>query len=199
MSKTPSQTIDYAESLIAEGRKIVDKGLSYIKAQCLDGEKFDVKMLDNHQLATFELSYCVAELTAAEFILDYSRKVREVKGGDELILEENLALMYCAEAINNCRSRLATRLKDFGLTRQDLMTSFESEESHEYTGHYLSAAYMEAMGKTLLDLDGETGLSILDSEKEMMRDMNGACEDWNKAKELGIEAGTTYYAGNCAN
>ena len=35
--------------------------------------------------------------------------------------------------------------------------------------------------------------------KEMLRDMDGACEDWYKAKELGIEAGKLYYAGNCAN
>ena len=35
--------------------------------------------------------------------------------------------------------------------------------------------------------------------KEMTRDMNGACEDWLKAKELGSEAGKKYYAENCGN
>jgi tetratricopeptide (TPR) repeat protein len=35
--------------------------------------------------------------------------------------------------------------------------------------------------------------------KEMLRDMNGACEDWLKAKELGSEMGKIYYAGNCGN
>jgi hypothetical protein len=33
--------------------------------------------------------------------------------------------------------------------------------------------------------------------KEMLRDMNGACEDWLKAKELGSEMGKNYYASNC--
>ena len=29
--------------------------------------------------------------------------------------------------------------------------------------------------------------------------MIGACEDWNKAKELGIELGKSYYSTNCNN
>merc|ERR1711991_32402 len=33
--------------------------------------------------------------------------------------------------------------------------------------------------------------------REMLRDMNGACEDWNKAKELGAETGGQYYSQNC--
>ena len=78
-SKTPSQLIEYAGSLISEGRKVVDKGLSHIKSECLEGEKVSVKKMDGHQLASFELAYCVAELTASEFILDYSTKVRERK------------------------------------------------------------------------------------------------------------------------
>lgn len=33
--------------------------------------------------------------------------------------------------------------------------------------------------------------------KEMNRDMEGACEDWHKAKELGAELGKNYYSSNC--
>jgi hypothetical protein len=33
--------------------------------------------------------------------------------------------------------------------------------------------------------------------KEMLRDMEGACQDWQKAKELGEDLGKTYYSGNC--
>ena len=170
MSKTPSQVIDFAGSLIAEGRKIVDKGLSHIKVQCLDGGKVSTTKLDDHQLVSYELAYCAAELTASDFILDYCRKVRDIKGGDELGLEENLALMYCAETINNCRGRLVTRLSDFGLSHQDVVTGFGSEESNDFISQQLSSANMEAMGRTLIKLDGVTGTSILDNEKEMMRD-----------------------------
>jgi Flp pilus assembly protein TadD len=33
--------------------------------------------------------------------------------------------------------------------------------------------------------------------KEMLRDMQGACEDWSKARELGAETGKSYYSENC--
>jgi hypothetical protein len=31
----------------------------------------------------------------------------------------------------------------------------------------------------------------------MLRDVDGACEDWQKAYELGIEKGNEYYINNC--
>ena len=160
MSKTPSQVIDFAGSLIAEGRKIVDKGLSHIKVQCLDGGKVSTTKLDDHQLVSYELAYCAAELTASDFILDYCRKVRDIKGGDELGLEENLALMYCAETINNCRGRLVTRLSDFGLSHQDVVTGFGSEESNDFISQQLSSANMEAMGRTLIQFANDVVMPI---------------------------------------
>ena len=35
--------------------------------------------------------------------------------------------------------------------------------------------------------------------KEMLRDLEGACEDWHKAKELGSELGKSYNSANCSN
>ena len=33
--------------------------------------------------------------------------------------------------------------------------------------------------------------------KEMLRDLDGACKDWTKARELGSEKGKLYQSGNC--
>ncbi len=33
--------------------------------------------------------------------------------------------------------------------------------------------------------------------KEMMRDMEGACDDWHKAADLGEQLGQNYFSGNC--
>ena len=35
--------------------------------------------------------------------------------------------------------------------------------------------------------------------KEMLRDMEGACNDWHKAEELGAELGKKYHSENCNN
>jgi hypothetical protein len=48
-------------------------------------------------------------------------------------------------------------------------------------------------------LDPKNGAAFVNrgNAREMLRDLDGACEDWNTAKELGSETGKTYYAGNC--
>ena len=35
--------------------------------------------------------------------------------------------------------------------------------------------------------------------REMLRNMSGACEDWNKGKELGADVAEGFYSGNCTN
>lgn len=35
--------------------------------------------------------------------------------------------------------------------------------------------------------------------REMSRDLEGACSDWKKAKDLGSKEGKSYYSGNCSN
>jgi Flp pilus assembly protein TadD len=33
--------------------------------------------------------------------------------------------------------------------------------------------------------------------REMLRNVDGACEDWQKAYDLGMEKGKEYYINNC--
>ncbi|MDB2651816.1 hypothetical protein N9Y26_00755 [bacterium] len=33
--------------------------------------------------------------------------------------------------------------------------------------------------------------------REMLRDVDGACQDWQKAYDLGLEKGNEYYINNC--
>ena len=33
--------------------------------------------------------------------------------------------------------------------------------------------------------------------KEMLRDLDGACSDWKKAHELGLDAASTYFNSTC--
>jgi hypothetical protein len=52
----------------------------------------------------------------------------------------------------------------------------------------------------LLESDPNYGSAYLNraNAKEMLRDQEGACNDWQKAKELGVELGKTYYSSNCS-
>jgi tetratricopeptide (TPR) repeat protein len=50
-------------------------------------------------------------------------------------------------------------------------------------------------------IDKSYGVAYLNRgiAKEMLRDMKGACEDWQKAKDLGVDLGKSYYSTNCNN
>lgn len=52
-----------------------------------------------------------------------------------------------------------------------------------------------------ISIDKYNGAAYLNRgiAKEMLRDMKGACEDWHKAQDLGVELGKTYYSTNCNN
>ena len=52
-----------------------------------------------------------------------------------------------------------------------------------------------------IDIDKQNGAAYLNRgiAREMLRDMKGACEDWYKAQELGVELGKSYHSTNCNN
>ena len=50
-----------------------------------------------------------------------------------------------------------------------------------------------------MDKENDAAYVNRGNAKEMLRDMNGACADWFKAKELGSESGKKYYAEDCGN
>ncbi len=166
-----SSAIEQARSLIDQAQTTLNSALSHLKAQSLDGGRVSGSKLDQSQLACYEVAYCEAEITAAKVMLGYSQDVRQQKNaGEDLRIEERLALQYAAEALQNCRNRFNSRRADFGLTRDQLGQSVDSDAADEFINQFLSTESMEAIGKAVLSDNGFTGEYMLDEEKEMMRD-----------------------------
>ena len=162
--------IEQAKSLIASSKLTMDKSLSVIKAQCLSGDRVSGTKLDEKQLVSYELSYCAAELVGADIMLDYSQQVRAEKSGDEgLRLEEQIALQFVAETLQNCRTRFSAHRADFGLDREALRQGPDSDEVDAFINQYLSADSMASLGKRVLEEHGNVGDYMLDEEKEMIR------------------------------
>jgi Flp pilus assembly protein TadD len=61
-----------------------------------------------------------------------------------------------------------------------------------YTG---ALAYLELAVK--LQPNNATALLNRGITREMLRNVDGACEDWQKAYDLGMEKGKEYYINNC--
>ena len=149
---------------------LVNRGFSHIKSRCSENGKLMTSQLDKHQLASYELAYCAAELAASKQFIQYAQQLRATKGATQQpLLEEKQALYFSAEVIRNIQNRLTLRPADFGLQQADL-TTFNEPMINEFCQAQLSSDNLTAMGETLKTLDGKTGESLLGEEKEMMRE-----------------------------
>ncbi len=149
----------------ANARVLVDRALSHLKGVCSDEQGLSAPLLDEHQLICYDISFCVADLSATEALLDYTRKI---VSQDELAAW--VAGQFCCEALQAVAGRLLARPDNYGLTRADIHRSFAEFDNSGLGGHYLSAQKMAALGRELIARGGDFLPSNLDSEKEIIRD-----------------------------
>ncbi len=90
---------------------------------------------------------------------------------------------------------------------EDFKRSIEIDENYAYAHNNLASAYIkleeykkaiEAAGKAIL-LDPEYGFAYLNRgiAREMVRDIRGACEDWEKAESMNVKNAAQYRSGVC--
>ncbi|CBL45184.1 Acyl-CoA dehydrogenase [gamma proteobacterium HdN1] len=165
------KSIAQAYALLSNAQMVLNGALNWLKRESSVNGKINSDKLDEKQLACYEVAFCEAELTAARVYLDYTRKLAEIRTAknDGHSLEERIALQYAAEALHNARTRYAARPADFGLEREMLRAVFYSPEVDAFVDAWLATDTMAALGKTILEQEGNVGHYMLDEEKEMMR------------------------------
>ena len=148
----------------------IGKSLAWIKQQCTDGGAVSNDRLDAHQLACFDLAWCAAEATAARFAVEYAGRVAaSLPPGGGACLEERLARVFCAEALQNIHGRLRARPQSFGLGEADLAPLAAPDLTGFCRGE-LDAARLEALGREVVALDGASGAYLLGDDATMMQD-----------------------------
>lgn len=104
-----------AYNCLDKARDLVNRALGKLRTRCdLDGE-FDPSRLDEHQMAGYQLAFCVAELTAAESLCAYAEGASEQ---DALTLD--VALVFGAEMLQSILQRLTAWSEDIGLPRSEI-------------------------------------------------------------------------------
>lgn len=153
----------------ASMHKLLATSYSGLKAACTE-QQFDHHLLDHHQLACFELARYSAELTAADHTIRFAQNARTKQPGNTVLLEEKMALVYCAEVFANLRSGLAVRLADFQLDTATYKQAFEAQELIAWASKYNSAAALESLGEDFCTAPDYLGDSQLDSAHQAMAD-----------------------------
>jgi (2S)-methylsuccinyl-CoA dehydrogenase len=157
-----------ARRVLASGRKLLSQVWSALKARTSKDGRISSSKLDQHQLLCFDAAVCTAEVSGAGFMLDYGQSAR--KSPSEQPLEEAFALVSVAEAIQNLRHRLASRLNEVGLDRSILSETIDVPEVVEFCDATLSSDNLAAIGREVSEREGYTGASMLEEKHELMRD-----------------------------
>ena len=145
-----SAALDQTEACIATG-------LSHVRRHCDQDGKMNVGLLDSCQQVTADLAVCTAEIQCARNYLKYA----DAKGE----IEHHLASTFAAETLHNIRQRLVRFPGDYGLVNADL-----DKIDLSVCGDLLSASALEALGRLIVERQGDLGDRGLDEEKVLMAD-----------------------------
>ncbi len=165
MTTTTSLSINDAANTLDQVQDLIDTSLSHIKQACQgDNGRLSGKKLDEHQLLSYEIAFCAAEVSAAKNLIDYSNRANNP-------VAEQLAKAFAAEAIQNTKNRLSLRNEEFGLNDESVSETFDNKAAKSFCKEQLSSACLESLGKKMLEQNGHTVDYMLDEDKEIMREM----------------------------
>ena len=167
-SKDELQLLEQAGAVLAANRGLIDRALTVLKANTLDGDRVSPTKLDDYQLVSYELSLCWAECTAASFLLCHARRLLD-EAPDADGFTTSLACLFCAETIASSTARLRARPADFGLTEAEISAATDSAGA-SFMAAQLAADNLAAIGARVLDRDGDLGADLLGEHHTMMRD-----------------------------
>ena len=160
------QQLQQAGAALQATTQLIDTALSALKLLTLDGERVSPAKLDEHQLASYELSLSWSECTAARFLTAHALQLA-ARSVPENTLTIQLSNLFCAEAITNTVNRLRARPADYGLTHADIISDPVAEE---FLSKQLAAKNIAAIGQAILDGDGDLGPDLLSEHHTIMRD-----------------------------
>ena len=160
------QQLQQAGAALQATTQLIDTALSALKLLTLDGERVSPAKLDEHQLASYELSLSWSECTAARFLTAHALQLA-ARSVSENTLTIQLSNLFCAEAITNTVNRLRARPADYGLTHADIIIDPVAEE---FLSKQLAAKNIAAIGQAILDRDGDLGPDLLTEYHTIMRD-----------------------------
>ena len=156
--------LEEANTELAVLKRHVTAAFSYIKDQCSSDAGFDGKLLDDWQLPSYELAFCMAQLSAAAAFNDYAQKLITQK------FTQQLALSFCAETLQGVLNQLVARATDVGLDRAKLLDIHEETVYRKLLDTYASTKFLSSLGGKIVDNDIQRLPSLLSEEKELVRE-----------------------------
>lgn len=135
-----------------------------IKNNCTRDDKLNTSLLDDWQLLSYDMAFSVAEISAARTFNDYALKLSNDA------LAQKMSLGFSAEVIQTVVQRLISRAPETGKDREEYLGFFSRPASKRLLDTYLSSEFFTAVGAEIVNNDIHRLPSILDEEKELVRE-----------------------------
>lgn len=154
-----------ARNCLQKVRDLLERALGKLRARCdLDGD-FDASRLDEHQMAGYQLAFCVAELSAAEAVCSYADQA-----GEQDALARDLALVFSAEMLQSILQRLAGWSEDIGLPRSELFELYGHPLIEGFLARHAGSERQAGIVDELYRRGSRHLPSLLGDDKSLMRD-----------------------------
>ncbi|RLA51158.1 MAG: acyl-CoA dehydrogenase [Gammaproteobacteria bacterium] len=165
LAGSASADLNIARSTLGEISPLIESALLHLNSVCSVDGRLSPALLDEHQLASYDISFCVAEQTASRNLLDYAAAIVEQDG-----LAAGVACQFVAESIKSIIARLSSRPADYGLSRKMVAAALEQSDASGLAEFYLTASRMASLGAQLISREGDYLPANLDEEKLIIRD-----------------------------
>ena len=142
-----------ATATVDTAAAIVDTAARTIAERSLDGGRISVDLLDQHQVAAYDLAHAASAVAGCRVMLSYAAR------GE---YEARLSYAYIADAVADLASRMVGRQAEWGVDASTLAPHAE------FVSHFRSAAFLEALAEDAIKLG--TGPAHLDDEFDLVRD-----------------------------
>ncbi len=153
-----------ANAELAHLKQHVDAACSAVKAKCLHDGKLDAKLFDNWQLPSYELAFCMAEISAATAFNNYALDLSHEE------FSQKLSLSFCAETMLTVVNRLSARAADIAVDRDEILQVYSREVFKGLLDDFASTEFLSVLGKEIAENEIQRLPSTLEEEKELVRE-----------------------------
>ena len=163
MNDVLNEQVRDARQLLGRLRLAFDAGLNGLAQACAVKRRLDNALLDQRQVASFELAWAAAELLAAETGLAALEPQ-----ADEV--QAQLVLVFTVDAMVAILDRLDTIYDEVALDDAALQALRADPLWRGLRRSVASSAHLEAVGQAVAQRDGETGVFQLDEPHALAQD-----------------------------
>ena len=134
--------ISQGRAAVCAAREVLDESARRLASQSMKDGRLDLNLMDEHQIACYDLAYLVSGLESARCVLtDYAEKGQA---------ESLLALGFAADVVSETRQRLDGRLDLFGVEPVFYQERLASGEVEAFLTQGRSGVFADEVGAAVL-------------------------------------------------